>query len=475
MNEARTRPASPSWALAVTSVAFFMVTLDALVVMTALPAIHRELGGGFSTLDWTVNAYLLTLAAGIVPAAALGDRYGRRRLYAAGLLLFAAASAACALAPGVGLLIGARAIQGLGAAIVAPLSLTILTAAFPASRRGAIIGIWGGIGGLAVAGGPLIGGAVTQGLSWHWIFWVNVPIGLVAAALATLRLAETRGAPTRLDPLGVLLVTAGAGSLSWGLVRAASSGWLDAEVVALIATGIALLGGFALWEGRAAEPMMPLRLFAARGFAAAAATSFLLTGSIFSAAFLMSQYFQFGLGYSPLETGLRFLPWTATPLVVAPLAGMISDRVGRRGVMAGGLLLQAIGLGWIALVSGRTSDYAQFVLPLVIAGVGISMALPTVPAAALSAVAPPDMGKASGVTNTVQRLGGVFAVALVTAVFGAGAHLESAMQVSSAIGPALMVSAALSLIGAGCALGVSAGAASAKVQAATRTAVEAAL
>jgi EmrB/QacA subfamily drug resistance transporter len=453
----RSRRGQPSSALAVTSIAFFIVTLDALVVMTALPALHRELGGGLATLDWTVNAYLLTFAAGIVPAAALGDRYGRRRVYGAGLLLFALASAACAAAPGVEALIAARALQGIGAAAIAPLSLTILTAAFPASRRGAIIGIWGGIGGLAVAAGPLIGGAVTQGLSWHWIFWVNVPIGLAAAALSRLLLVESHGAPTRLDPLGVLLIVAGAGSVAWGLVRAAGSGWLDPAVLGALFVGLALIAAFIAWEGRATEPMLPLRLFSAPGFAPAVATSFLLTGSIFSAAFLMAQYFQLGLGYSPLATGLHFLPWTATPLVVAPLAGLASDRIGRRGVMAVGLLLQSLGLAWVALVAGQTTGYVQFLVPLVIAGVGISMALPTAPAAALSAVAPVDLGKASGVTNTVQRLGGVFAVALVSAVFGAGSHLDSAAQVSAAFRPALEVSALLSVLGALCAVAVSTG------------------
>ena len=452
----RSRRGHPLAALAVTSIAFFMVTLDSLVVMTALPALHRELGGGLSTLDWTVNAYLLTFAAGVVPAAALGDRYGRRRVYAAGLLLFALASAACAAAPGVGALIAARALQGLGAAAIAPLSLTILTAAFPASRRGAIVGIWGGLGGLAVAAGPLVGGAVTEGLSWHWIFWVNVPIGLAAAGLASLLLVESRGAPTRLDPLGVLLIAAGSGLVAWGLVRAAGSGWLDPVVLGALAAGLALVVVFAAWEGRAVEPMLPLRLFLAPGFGAAVGTSFLLTGSIFSAAFLMAQYFQLGLGYSPLATGLRFLPWTATPLVVAPLAGLASDRLGRRGVMATGLVLQALGLAWVALVAGAATGYLELVAPLVIAGVGISMALPTAPAAALSAVAAVDMGKASGVTSTMQRLGGVFAVALVSAVFGAGTHLDSAAQVSAALRPALAVSALLSVLGALCALAVTA-------------------
>ncbi|HEX6348959.1 MAG TPA: DHA2 family efflux MFS transporter permease subunit [Candidatus Dormibacteraeota bacterium] len=442
------------WTLAVTTVAFFMVTLDALVVITALPALHRELGGDLSALDWTVNAYLLTFAAGIVPAAALGDRFGRRAVYGLGLLLFAGASAACALAPGIAELIAARAVQGLGAAVIAPLSLTLLTSAFPATRRGAIVGIWGGVGGLAVAAGPLVGGAVTQGLSWHWIFWVNVPIGVAAAILARLVLARSPRSAAGLDLPGSVLVAAGAGAAAWGLVRASTAGWLDPAVLALLALGLGLLAGFAVWESRAAEPMMPLRLFRAPGFGAAVAVSFLMTGSIISAAFLMSEYFQLGLRYSPLETGLRFLPWTATPLVVAPLAGVISDRIGRRGVMAAGLLLQAVGLTWVAVLATNASGYAPFIAPLVLAGVGVSMALPLAPTAALSAVHPTDLGKASGVTNTLQRLGGVFAVALVSAVFGAGTHLDSAATVSAALRPALEVSAGLSLLGGLAALAV---------------------
>ena len=206
---------SPRWTLGLTSIAFFMVALDALVVITALPAIHRDLGASLATLQWTVNAYTLAYAAGITTAAALGDRVGRRRVFVVGLALFAVASAACALAPTAELLIAARTVQGIGAAIIMPLSLTILTTAFPPQRRGAIIGIYGGIAGLAVASGPLIGGAVTQGLDWHWIFWVNVPIGLIAAALSVLRLDESRGPATRLDLPAVGLISGGSAGLVW--------------------------------------------------------------------------------------------------------------------------------------------------------------------------------------------------------------------------------------------------------------------
>jgi EmrB/QacA subfamily drug resistance transporter len=443
-----TQRAARSWTLALTSVAFFMVALDSLVVITALPAMQRDLGVGLSTLEWTINAYTLAFAGGIITAAALGDQLGRRRMFAVGLILFSAASAACALAPTAQLLIAARVVQGLGAAIVMPLSLTILTAAFPPERRGAIVGVWGGIAGLAVAGGPLVGGAITQGLDWHWIFWVNVPIGVLATALAVLRLAESHGPATRLDLPAVGLVSGGAVGLVWGLVRANEAGWGSAETLVALGLGLLLLAGFVVWESRAVEPMLPLRLFAHRGFAAAIATAFLMNAALLGAVFLASQYFQFVLGYSPFDTGVRFLPWTATPMLVAPAAGVLADRLGPRPLMVAGLLLQGVGLAWFALVTSSTVGYAQLVLPLLVAGVGISMAVATTPTAVLGAVAPPDMGKASGANSTLQRFGSVFGIAVASAVFSANGHLGTTASFTAGFRPALAVAAALSLLGA---------------------------
>jgi EmrB/QacA subfamily drug resistance transporter len=442
------------WALALTSVAFFITALDSLVVLTALPAIHASFGGSVSTLEWTVNAYTLAFAAGIITAAALGDKFGRRRMYVTGLLLFTAASAACALAPNAEVLITTRAIQGLGAALVSPLSLTILAAVFPPERRGAIVGIWGAIGGLAVAGGPLIGGAVVQGLSWHWIFWINVPVGLAAAILATIRLPESRGPAARLDVGGVTLAAAAAVALAWGLVRATDVGWGSTQVIGALASGILLVAGFIAWERRVPEPMLPLRMLRERTFVAANATGFLMMGSITAAAFLMSQFFQLGLGYSPLATGLRFLPWTATPLLVAPLAGRLVDRIGARPLMVCGMALQAGGLAWTAIAATPGASYGQLVLPLIIAGVGISMTIPATPTAALDAVPAADLGKASGVQNTLQRFGAVFCVAIAAAVFASSGHLGAPSAVISGVRPAVGTAAALSLAGALTALGV---------------------
>jgi EmrB/QacA subfamily drug resistance transporter len=424
-----------------------MVALDALVVTTALPVIGRDLRAGMATLQWTVNTYGLAYAAGIITAAALGDRYGRRRVFIAGLAVFTLASACCALAPGVGWLLAARTVQGIGAAAVMPLSLTILTDAFPPQRRGAIVGIWGGLGGLAVAGGPLIGGAVTEGLDWHWIFWLNVPIGLAAIALSRARLPQSATHPTPLDIPALVLLAGGASALVWGLVRASTIGWTATQTLVALGSAVLLVAGFVAWEHRTAVPMLPPRLFRNRDFAAANATALLMIGSLSAAVFLIAQYYQLVLHYSPLATGLRLLPWTATPLLVAPLAGRISDRIGRRPVLAAGMLLQAAGLGWFTVVAATTPRYPAMVAPLLVAGVGISMALPTTATAAMNAVRPAELGKASGTNSTLQRLGAVFGVAVATAVFTANGRLGTAVTFTDGFRPALGVAAGLSLLG----------------------------
>jgi len=437
-----------------TSVAYFMVALDTLVVVTALPSIHRDLGGNVDTLQWTVNAYVLAFGATIITAAALGDLLGRRRIYLVGLAVFTAASAACALAPDIGALIAFRAVEGIGAGTIMPLGLTLLTSAFPAERRGAVIGIWGGVAGLAVASGPLIGGAVTQGLNWHWIFWVNVPIGILAIVGASLRLADSRGPATRLDLPALVLVAIGVGALTWGLVQAGQAGWGSTQTLVGLSVGAAAIAAFLAWERRAAEPMIPLGLFRSTRFSAAVATQFLMAAAIYSAAFLTSQFFQFALGDSPLGTGLRFLPWTATPMVVAPLAGALFDKVGARPLIVPGLLMQAAGFGWIVYLAARSTGYAGYVAPFVIAGVGISMALPCVSAAGLNAVSPQSLGKAAGVMNTMQQFGAVFGIAVATTVFNAHGSLASAAAITSGYRPALGVAAGLSVVGALAALGL---------------------
>jgi EmrB/QacA subfamily drug resistance transporter len=424
------------WVLGLTSAAYFMVVIDAVVVITALPRMQRDLKVGLPSLQWTLNAYGIAFAAGIITAAALGDRFGRRRIFNLGLALFTIASAACALAPNAPELIVARTVQGLGGAIVLPLSLTILTTAFPPERRAVIIGVYGGLAGLAVAAGPLIGGGITEGIGWHWIFWINVPIGVVALALCLRLLPESYGAPERLDPVGVALVTGGVVALVWALVRANQSGWASAEIGSTLAAGTLLLFLFVAWERRHTEPMVPLRLFRNQTFAAGNATTFLMSGAIFAGAYFVTQEFQFARGYSPVSAGLRLLPFFATPMVISPLAGAIAGKVGLRPVMVLGLAMQAAGFTWVCLRGGLETSWVELTVALLVAGIGISMALPTVPTAVLGAVQLHEMGKASGINYMMQRLGAVFAIAIGTAVFAAHGHLGTPASVTNGVKPA---------------------------------------
>jgi len=431
-----------------TAVAYFMTTLDALVVVTALPSIHADLGGSVAALQWTVNAYSLAFATGIITASVLGDRLGRRRVYRAGLALFTLASVACALAPTLAALVAFRAVQGVGAAILMPLGMTLLTSVFPAEKRGVAVGLWGGIAGLGVAAGPLIGGAVTQGLDWHWVFWVNVPVGVAAWIGSRIVLAESRGEHSGLDVPGMALVAAGIGSLVWGLVQGPDAGWSAARTVVALVTGAVLLVAFLLWERRTPTPMVPLALFGHGTFAAAAATCLMMTGSVYSMAFLTSEFFQLGRGDDPLGTGLRFLPWTATPLLVAPVAGILFDRIGARPLAVPGLLMQSAGFLWIIHLAGVHASYASYIAPFVLAGVGISMVLPSVPAAGLNAVPPEFLGRASGVLNTLQQVGAVVGIAAVTVAFDARGSLASPAAVTSGYRAAVVVTVCLSTIGA---------------------------
>jgi len=441
-------PARLGWVVGLTSAAYFMVVLDALVVITALPRMQADLHVGLSSLQWTVNAYGIAFAAGIITAAALGDRFGRRRVFIGGLALFTLASAACALSPNVAGLIAARTGQGLGAAAVLPLSLTILTTAFPAEKRGMIIGVYGGLAGLAVALGPIVGGAITEGIDWHWIFWINVPIGLAVAVLGMRLLPESHGAPARLDLVGVGLITAGAVALVWALTRANAAGWASAEIVGSLGAGCALVVGFLWWEHRAAEPIVALRLFTKREVAVGNLTTFFLHGATFAAAFFITQEFQLAHGDSPLGTGLRLLPFFGTPMLVAPLAGALSDRLGRRPIMLTGLVLQAVGYFLVAAQASLGTGWIELVAALLVAGVGISMALPTVPAAVLSAVAPDEVGKASGINYMAQRFGTVFSLAIASAVFSAHGHLGSPATVTAGFGPALWVCVGFAVLAA---------------------------
>jgi EmrB/QacA subfamily drug resistance transporter len=443
----RTGESHRRWTIVLAGLGVFMTALDNMVVTTALPVLRVSLHTGLSSLEWTVNAYLLAFACLLMAGAALGDRFGRRRMFVVGIAVFTAASAAAALSPSVGVLIAARVLQGAGAAIAFPLTLTLISEAFPVHKRGAAIGMWGAIGGMAAAFGPVIGGAIVSGINWHWIFWVNVPIGLAVVALAPSRLSESFGPRPRIDVIGVALAAAGSLGITWALVRANTVGWGNLEVLAALFESAVAVVGFLVWERSTPSPMLPLELFRRRGFAAANAVSFFLYAGLIGALFLMTQLLQTELGHSPLMAGVMLLPWTAAAGLVSPIAGSLAERFGNRPFMTIGMAFQAIGLGWIAAGASTGMGYLQLGLALGIAGVGIGMVFPTVANAVLASVPPSEAGVASGTNSTLRELGGVLGVAILAAVFTRRGIYTSPQLFIDGFSAAVWVAAGLSALG----------------------------
>ncbi|MFF1919219.1 MFS transporter [Streptomyces sp. NPDC058221] len=443
MNQQTKGRSGAAWALVITSVAGFMAALDNLVVTTALPSIRESLGGELEELEWTVNAYTLTFAVLLMFGASLGDRFGRRRLFIAGLTVFTGASAAAALSPGISELIAFRAVQGVGAAVMMPLTLTLLTAAVPPARRGAALGIFSAVTGLAVASGPLIGGSLTEHISWQWIFWLNVPIGLLLLPLARLRLSESYAPNARIDIPGTLLVSGGLFGIVYGLVNANADGWTSPTVLTALIAGAALIGGFIHHGFHAKNPMLPMRLFKDRAFFGINMASMLMFLGMFGSIFLLSQYLQGALGYSPTEAGLRMLPWTGMPMLVAPVAGILADRFGGRPVVVTGLALQALGLALFAIVLAPDVSYAAQLPGLIVGGVG--MALYFAPAASLvmSSVRPGEQGIASGANNALREVGGALGVAVLAAVFSAQGGYGTPRLFTDGTVPAVWIGAAV--------------------------------
>ncbi|NRQ30262.1 MFS transporter [Nonomuraea sp. NN258] len=446
--------AEQAWVLGLASLASFMMALDSLVVTTALSTIRNDLRASIESLEWTVNAYNLTFAVLLLTGAALGDRFGRRRMFVAGLAVFTVASVACALSPGVGALVAARAVQGAGAALVLPLSLTLISAMFPAHRRGRAMGLYLGITGLATFSGPFVGGAIAEGLAWQWIFWLNLPIGVLAILLTARRVAESRGGNDRLDLPGVGLVTAGAFGVVWALVRGNAAGWAGAEVLGTLGLGVALMIAFVLWERRAPAPMLPMRFFRARAFATANPANFLVFASLYGTMFFLAQYFQTVHGDGPLAAGLRLMPWTATLMVCAPIAGRLADRVGERAFVVAGLLLQALSMGWIALAAGPGTGYLELLPALVVGSAGLTMAMPAAQKAAVGAVRPEEIGQASGAFMMLRMFGGVFGTSVTVAVFGAVGGYASAAEFSAGFSAGMGAVSAFAFAGTLVALGM---------------------
>jgi EmrB/QacA subfamily drug resistance transporter len=441
-----------TWVVVLTGIASMMAALDTVVVSTALSTIRVHLHASVGQLEWTVNAYNLSFAVLLMTTAALGDRFGRKRMFAFGLGLFSAASAACALSPDVGFLIAARAVQGAGAAFILPLALALLTAAFPPEKRGTAIGMFSAVTGISVALGPIIGGAIVHGINWSWIFWVNVPIGLLAIPLVLARLDESLGTRVALDIPGVALITAAAFGVVWGLVRGNSAGWGSAEVVGSLIVGTVLSVAFVRWELRAREPMLPMGFFRSRTFTAGNAAIFFVLGSLFSEVFFFPQLLQAGLHYDVLETGLRLMVWTCTFILVAPGVGALVDRIGERPLMVSGLLTQAGGSAWIASIARPNLPFSHLVAPLIVAGVGISMAIPSAQNSVVGSATLETAGKLAGINSMMRELGGVFGIAVAVAVFAGFGSYASARAFTNGFGPAIWVSAGLALLGALCGL-----------------------
>jgi len=436
------------WTFAITSVALFMVALDNLVVTTALPVIRAELDATLSELTWMVNAYTLTFAVLLLPGAALGDRFGRKRMFIIGLGVFTLGSVAAAIADTSELLILARALQGVGGAIVTPLTLTILSSAVSPERRAVALGAWGGIGGLAIAIGPLVGGAIAEGLSWNMIFWVNVPIGLVAMVLAATRLEESYGPEGRLDLPGLALASSGLLALVFGVINGNEDGWTSPTIVAALVAGVVLLVGFLVRQARTSNPMLPLRFFRSRAFSAANGVSFLMFFGVFGSIFLLSQFFQVVQGMGPFEAGLRTLPWTGAPAIVAPIAGLLAGRIGGRPILIAGMVLLSAGLAWLAAVVSPTVDYATLVPGFIVAGVGMGLFFAPIADIVLSSVPAAEEGKASGATNTIREVGGVFGVAVLASVFSANGSYATPAEYVAGLQPAIALGAGIVAVAA---------------------------
>ncbi|MEV8439115.1 MFS transporter [Actinosynnema sp. NPDC051121] len=436
-----------AWTLGLASLASFMMALDSLVVTTTLSTIRKDLTASIEQLEWVVNAYNLTFAVLLLTGAALGDRFGRRKMFSTGLALFTVASVACALAPNIVFLIISRAFQGAGAAMVLPLSLTLITAVFPPQTRGKAMGLYLGLTGLATLSGPFIGGAIAQGLAWQWIFWLNLPIGIVAILLATRKVDESTGPNNKLDLGGLVLVTLGAFGIIWALVRGNAAGWGSVEVIASIVIGVVLMVAFVFYEKRTPRPMVPMAFFKLRAFSTANPANFLVFASLYGTMFFLAQYFQVVKGHGPLVAGLMLMPWTGTLMVCAPIAGRLVDKVGERKFVVGGLFLQAVSMAWMSFAIDTDTSYLEILPALVIGSVGITAAMPAAQKAVVSAVEPQRIGQASGVFMMLRMFGGVFGTSVSVAVFGAVGSYATASEFADGFSASMTAVAILAFVG----------------------------
>jgi EmrB/QacA subfamily drug resistance transporter len=437
---------NPTWTLVAASLALMMAFLDALVVTTALPTLRASLHSSLANLEWTVNAYNLALACMLLTGAALGDRFGRRKMFCVGVTVFITASLLAGAASSVDVLIAARALQGIGAAVMVPLTLTLVLEAYPPERHGWAIGIWTGIAALCGALGPVVGGGIVQAIGWHWIFWINLPVGVAIVPIALLRFRESFGGHSRLDVVGVLLATAGLFSITWGIVRTDTNAWGSAAVIVPLVVGAAISAGFLFWERRAPQPMLSLSLFRRTSFTAANAISFCLFASVFGSLFLMSQFFQTAQGRTPFETGCALLVWSGWGFFIAPATARFAGRYGNRPFMLAGLFLWTTGLALLAVTAKRHTGFLEIAPLFALAGIGGPMVFTTVAAEVMGSVPPEELGIASGTNNALRQLGGVFGIAVLATVFNRPGAYDSPDAFVSGFRSALWVAVAFTAI-----------------------------
>jgi EmrB/QacA subfamily drug resistance transporter len=448
------------WTLAAVAFGLFMIMLDNTIVNVALPSIERSLHMSISSLEWIVTAYALTFAALLITGGKLGDLYGRRKMFIAGLVVFTLASLACGLAPSAGFLIGARAVQGIGAALMNPATLSIITATFPPKERGQAIGIWAGVSALALAIGPLVGGLIVDNINWHWIFYVNIPVGVVGIIVSRLVIAESRDTSHEqsIDLPGLVTSSGALLALSYALIEGNRHGWGSPEIVGLFVGAAVLLAAFIRLELRQRLPMLDLGLFKIGAFAGANIVAMLVSLGMFGVFFFISLYVQNVLGYSPTKAGAIFLPMTILIILIAPIAGKLSDRIGSRWLMGAGMSILGVSLLLYQRIGLHTGFWS--LLPqLVLGGVGMALTMSPMTSAAMASVPVDKAGVGSGVLNSFRQVGGSLGIALMGAILLNYQHptaskVVAAQQFVNGLHAALLVSAFITFAAAGVAIGL---------------------
>jgi EmrB/QacA subfamily drug resistance transporter len=436
------------WTLAAVSFGLFMIMLDNTVVNVALPSIQRELGVGLSELEWIVTGYALSFAALMLTGGKLADMVGRRRIFVLGIVVFTAASFLCGIAESSELLIGARVLQGVGAALMNPATLSIISATFPPAQRGMAIGIWAGVSALALAIGPLVGGLLTEHLSWHWIFFVNVPVGAVAIAASYLLITESKDETHEsLDLPGLATSALGLFALTYGLIEANEHGWTSALILGSFAVAVLALTSFVLIEKRRRSPMLDLSLFRSGTYTGANVAMLLVALAMFGVFFFVSLYMQNVLGYSAVQAGAAFLPMTILIILVAPIAGKLSDKYGSRWLMTGGMVLLGIQLLYLSQL-GTDADFWDLLPGFVTGGLGMALAMTPTAAAATRAVPVHKSGVGSAVLNAMRQVGGSIGVALVGAIVAHEASGKAGIEgFMAGFERALFVAALIAFVG----------------------------